>query len=203
MKVYFTSSTAELFKYRKYYYAIRDFLVDENHVLTCDWLKKTEDVIDSGNVELNNIKDIYKSCMTAIDEADVVIIEDTVSNFSTGHQITIALQKQKPVLVLWKGEKHRHFKKMFIHGIESDILEVSQYTLKNYKEIISVFINKYSNSQQRNRFHLVLNNLERNYLDWVQFNQGKSRTKIIRSGLNKIIDEDVEYRKYLGNTSPN
>jgi len=203
MKVYFTSSTAELFKYRKYYYAIRDFLVDENHVLTCDWLKKTEDVIDSGNVELNNIKDIYKSCMTAIDEADVVIIEDTVSNFSTGHQITIALQKQKPVLVLWKGEKHRHFKKVFIHGIESDILEVSQYTLKNYKEIISVFINKYSNSQQRNRFHLVLNNLERNYLDWVQFNQGKSRTKIIRSGLNKIIDEDVEYRKYLGNTSPN
>jgi len=203
MKVYFTSSTAELFKYRKYYYAIRDFLVDENHVLTRDWLKKTEDVIDSGNVELNNIKDIYKSCMTAIDEADVVIIEDTVSNFSTGHQITIALQKQKPVLVLWKGEKHRHFKKMFIHGIESDILEVSQYTLKNYKEIISVFINKYSNSQQRNRFHLVLNNLERNYLDWVQFNQGKSRTKIIRSGLNKIIDEDVEYRKYLGNTSPN
>lgn len=203
MKVYFTSSTAELFKYRKYYYAIRDFLVDENHVLTRDWLKKTEDVIDSGNVELNNIKDIYKSCMTAIDEADVVIIEDTVSNFSTGHQITIALQKQKPVLVLWKGEKHRHFKKMFIHGIESDILEVSQYTLKNYKEIISVFLNKYSNSQQRNRFHLVLNNLERNYLDWVQFNQGKSRTKIIRSGLKKIIDEDVEYRKYLGNTSPN
>ena len=197
MKIYFTCSTAEFLKYKKNYFAIRDFLVSEKHLLTRDWLKKAELRIRDGNVNMTDIKEIYKDCVKAIEDADLIIIEDTISNFSTGHQITLALQKQKPVLVLWKGEKHRHFKNMFIHGIESDKLEISQYTLSNYKEIITAFINKYSNFDIRNRFHLVLNNYERNYLDWAQYSKGKSRTKIIKSSLSRVIEEDENYQNFL------
>jgi hypothetical protein len=135
--------------------------------------------------------------MAAIKEADLVIVEDTVSNFSTGHQITVALQYRKPTLVLWRGEKHKQFKQMFIHGIESDILQVSEYTDENVMKIIRIFIEKYENVDERNRFHLVLNNMERQYLDWAQHSKNKSRTKIIREALKWMIEEDKEYNDYL------
>lgn len=144
-----------------------------------------------------NIKQIYQDCIKSIKEADLVIIEDTISNFSTGHQITVALQSRKPTLVLWQGEKHRQFKQMFIHGIDSDILQVSEYSNKNLYEIIQGFINKYEDALERNRFHLVLNNVERSYLDWAQFTKNKSRTKIIRESLRKLIEGDAEYSNYL------
>jgi len=197
MKIYFTCSTAEFNKYRDQYFLIRNLLVADKHILTRDWLPHTERRLKSGDTEMRDIKEIYRGCITAIREADIVIIEDTVSNFSTGHQITVALQLRKPTLVLWKGKKYRQFKQMFIHGIESDILEVSEYDNGNIVKIIRAFINKYTNANEKNRFHLVLNNTERMYIDWAQFQYGKSRTQIIRKGLRNSIESDVEYKRYL------
>ncbi|MFH1295188.1 MAG: hypothetical protein ABIH84_01245 [bacterium] len=144
-----------------------------------------------------NIKQIYRDCIKSLKEADLVIIEDTVSNFSTGHQITVALQNRKPTLVLWQGKKYRQFNQMFIHGIESDILQVSEYSKENLFDTISIFVSKYENALERNRFHLVLNNVERSYLDWAQFTKNKSRTKVIREALKNGIDADPDYSNYL------
>jgi hypothetical protein len=197
MKVYFSCSTGEYKKHRDWYYKIRDILLKEEHILTRDWLPLTDERIAKGDKELLDIKEIYKLNIEALKNADIVIIEDTVSNFSTGHQITLALQHKKPTLVLWQGQKFRQFKQMFIHGIESDILEVSEYTDGNLHKIIKAFLRKYEKANERNRFHLVLNNVERNYLDWAQFIKNKSRTKVIREALRKEIDGDEEYVEYL------
>lgn len=198
MKIYFTCSTAQFEKYEHLYFLIRDFLVDEGHLLTRDWLPHTANKINKA-IDLSNydVKSIYKQCIKAIREADLVIIEDTVSNFSTGHQITLALEMQKPTLVLWSEKKHKHFNMMFIHGVESDYLEVKEYNENNIKEIIISFINKYEKINQKNRFHLVLNNMERNYLDWGQFKYNKSRTKLIREAIKYSIEKDEGYQKYL------
>jgi hypothetical protein len=197
MKVYYTCSTAEFNKYKNTYFKIRNYLVGQNHVLTRDWLPHTAERLKSKDIDVRDIKDIYKACMKAIRDADVVIIEDTVSNFSTGHQITMSLQLRKPTLVLWEGEKYRQFKQMFIHGIDSDILEIVEYKDATLEEIIHSFLKKYENANEKNRFHLVLNNAERMYLDWAQYKYGKSRTNLIRQGLRKVIEEDEEYKKYL------
>lgn len=196
MKIYFTCSTAELAAYRDSYYAIRDHLVTE-HILTRDWLEETERHMQAGNKELPNIKKIYKACVEAIREAELVIIEDTVSNFSTGHQITLALQMRKPTLVLWQGKKHRHFNQMFIHGIESDLLQVRQYTPHTLTDVLQTFINTYADSPEKNRFHLVLSGRERRYLDWAQFIKHQSRTKVIREALKHTIEHDPDYQEYL------
>lgn len=196
MKIYFSCSTAELAAYRDSYYAIRDYLATE-HVLTRDWLEETERHMQAGNKELPKIKKIYKACVEAIREAELVIIEDTVSNFSTGHQITLALQMRKPTLVLWQGRKHRHFNQMFIHGIESDLLRVVEYTPGTLTSTLQTFINTYADSLEKSRFHLVLSGRERRYLDWAQFVQHKSRTKVIREALKGAIEDDPDYQTYL------
>lgn len=197
MRVYFTCSTAEFNKYRNQYFKIRSLLVDNKYVLTRDWLPHTEKRLQAGDTEVRDIKEIYQACIQAIRNADLVIIEDTVSNFSTGHQITVALQLRKPTLVLWQGKKYRQFKQMFIHGIDSDILEVAEYDEVTLPKIIRAFIKKYSKAHEKNRFHLVLENNERMYVDWAQFKYGKSRTQIIRKGLKKTIEADKEYQEYL------
>ncbi|HRP37480.1 MAG TPA: hypothetical protein PLS50_06765, partial [Candidatus Dojkabacteria bacterium] len=196
MKIYFTASTVEFNRYKKTYFAIRDYLVQENHTLTRDWLKHTGEKINDGDLNVRDIKAIYKKCVLAINQAQLVIIEDTVSNFSTGHQITLALQKQKPTLVLWQGKKHRYFNQMFIHGIDSEHLEIAEYKPNNIEKIITAFINKYQDYNNKTRFNLVLNQYERNYLDWVQFNRGTNRTKIIKTSIDELINNDKEYSKY-------
>lgn len=201
MKVYFSCSTAELAKYGADYHAIRDYLVKNGHILTRDWLDETEQYMNAGNKELN-IKSIYKACVEAIREAELVVIEDTVSNFSTGHQITLALQMRKPTLVLWQGEKHHHFNQMFIHGIESDLLQVAEYTKENLNDILQTFINTYEDKPEKNRFHLILSGRERRYLDWAQFTGNKSRTKVIREALKHTIENDPDYLAYLQHKQP-
>lgn len=202
MKVYFTCSTAELLANRDAYYAIRDYLVGGGHILTRDWLAETEQHTLAGNRELRNIKEIYKLCVEAIREADLAIIEDTVSNFSTGHQITLALQMRKPTLVLWQGKKHRHFNQMFIHGIESELLRVAEYDAQNLTDVLQTFIHTYEDKPEKNRFHLVLSGLERQYLDWAQFVKHDSRTKVIRGALKQAIETDKEYQGYLLHKTP-
>ena len=197
MRVYFTCSTIEFTKRRENYWTTRNYLVGSGHVLTRDWLAEAEVRLQSGQTDLADVKEIYKACVQAIREAELVIIDDTVSNFSTGHQITLALQLRKPTLVLWEGGKSHQFKRMFIHGIESDILELATYTRDTLKNSIETFISKYEASSERNRFHLVLNGMERNYLDWAQYIKGKSRTKVIREALHTTINDDTDYEAYL------
>jgi hypothetical protein len=198
MKIYFTCSTAEFIKYKKNYLDIRDFLIQENHILTRDWLLAARKFITDNKTDLaTNIKKIYDDCIKAINDSEIVIVEDTVSNFSTGHQITVAIQRQKPTLVLWCKPKHKHFNQTFIQGIDSEYLQVSEYNKNNYQDIIKAFIKKYQNASKKTRFHLVVDEVERKYLDWGQFKKHKSRTKLIRESIRKAIDGDQEYQEYL------
>jgi hypothetical protein len=197
MKIYFTCTTAQFDKYKDVYWDMRKFLVDEGHLLTLDWMPEVYKKNEAGVTEVRDIEKIYKNCIDAIWDSEMVIVEDTVSNFSTGHQITIAIKRKKPTLVLWEKDKQRQFNDSFINGIESDFLEVHQYQGQEYKSIIKTFINKYADAKIKNRFHLVLNNVERNYLDWANHKRNKSRTRIIRDALNDVIDHDEEYNEYL------
>lgn len=197
MKVYFTCSTAEFKKYRESYYTIRNYLVKQGYVLTRDWLANADERIYNGNGDFQDVRQVYRACVAAIKEADLVIVEDTVSNFSTGHQITLALRARKPTLVLWREDKHHELNRMFIQGIESDALQLAEYNMGNLEETLAVFIKKYGNMQEESRFNLILNGVERAYLDWVRFTTGKSRTRVIRDVLRERIDHDTDYQRYL------
>lgn len=197
MKIYFTCTTAEFDKHHELYFAIRDYIVEQGHTLTRDWIGETYSRYERKITEIKDVKKVYEESISSLRKADLVIVEDTVSNFSTGHQITLALQARKPTLVLWKGPKHRQFNKMFIHGIDSELLEVAEYTENSFKEIISKFVHKFEKIDQENRFNLVLKSYEREYLDWAKFNRDESRTQVIKKALKQIIDDDKEYQEFL------
>lgn len=197
MKIYFTCTTAEFDKNQQLYFAIRDWIVSQGHTLTRDWLGDTQQRITKNVREVKNIRHIYLDSIRAIRDAEVVIVEDTVSNFSTGHQITLSLQMRKPTLVMWNGKKHRQFNKMFIHGIDSDLLTVVEYNSDNFQNEIQKFLKRYKNISIKTRFNLVINENERAYLDWAQYYKGLSRTKVIRKLLEEKIESDEDYNEYI------
>lgn len=198
MRIFFTCTTAEFLAYKKYYYAIRKYIINEKHILTRDWLLNIKLNPKSLEDKKNGSEKIYNLTMKAADQAEAIIVEDTISNFSTGHIITFALQRKKPVLVLYlKNAKTKYFAKNLLYGINSEYLQISEYSLDNYKKIIRSFLKKYKDANNKNRFHLVLDNVERNYLDWAQYNKNKSRTEIIREAIRNSIKNDKGFQKYL------
>lgn len=200
MKIFFSTTTSQFDKFKHLYYMIRGFLVKEGHILTRDWLQLIRDREEGIEIPKLNAKERYHYVVSALTNTKILIIEDTVSSFSNGHLITLALVKKIPVLVLWHEKlKKKKFKTNFIEGIESDYLEIHKYNEKNYKDIIRGFIKKYTKTGEKNRFHLVLDGIEREYLDWAQYNYKKSRTEVIRGSIRKTIDKDEEYQRYLKN----
>ncbi len=201
MKIFFGASTSRFPEFKDYYTAIRDLLVEDGHVITRDWLNMYK------NDFLNNPKrfdfafekaPVYEAVLKAAMEAEMLIFEDTVSSFSNGHLMTLALQRQKPVLVMWiKGKKKTYLKTSFIHGIKSDYLQISEYSMENYRDVVRSFINKYEKHYQRHRFNLVIDEVEKKYLDWASHKYNKTRTRLIKDAIRSKLEHDDEYKSYL------
>lgn len=139
----------------------------------------------------------YKNTIKAVEEADVIIFENTVPSFSTGHLLTIGLERKKPSLVMWLDTSPWAKRRGFIEGLHAQNLELSSYDRANYKSILHGFLKKYEETCTRHRFNLVVDSVEKRYLDWVNYNRFKSRTTVIRDLIRSAIDHDGEYQKYL------
>ncbi|MCA9383608.1 hypothetical protein KC909_04530 [Candidatus Dojkabacteria bacterium] len=196
MKIFFGCTSEEILKYHEYYSAIRNFLIEEGHTITRDWYPGAYEAAKHGVIDFDQRK-AFSKVIQALEASQVMIVEDTISNFSTGYQITYALQHRKPILVLWTGEKNKHATMTFLHGLPSNYLQISRYDLENYKEIIREFLNKYNEAKNKHRFHLVIDQVEKSYLDFASYNEGKSKTEIIRESIRDRMNADDQYSDYL------
>src|SRR3989304_6765750 len=100
MKVWFGTTTLKFKEYKDYYLRIREHILNSKHELTDDWIGTHGKWLEENPYATRDIKDVYQKVITAIEHADVSIIEFTVPNFSTSHQITYSLSKRKPTLVM-------------------------------------------------------------------------------------------------------
>lgn len=200
MNIWFGTTTKNLSSYQKYYRRIREYLIQSGFVINFDWL---EDAIKYKNEHpkgQRNIKKLYAKVLEAIDQADVSIIEYTVPNFSSSHQITYSLQKRKPTLVL-RLRKDNSFADSYIEALESRLLTIKNYNLKNYKEIIDEFIGFCKIEIGFSRYNIVLENTHKYFLDWAANKYQKSRSQIIRDLISQKMKKDQAYKKYLTSRS--
>lgn len=199
MKVFFACSTSELKKYKNNYLEICKLTKEMGHNLTRDWLDEAIKLIEGGTTTIDR-EDIYSQVADAIMAADVVVIEGTVASFSIGHQITLALLKNKPVLFLQlkeKGKKRGRIKNNFIDGIKSPLLTVVQYTPDELADVLNDFFDK-NGGKHIVKFNIVLTREIENYLNWVSFAHRVNRSEFIRELiLNHMRNDDAKYQKYL------
>ena len=202
MKVHFACSTSELEVYSKNYLDIWSIIREQGHAITRDWIKNavaTFKDYEKGKYKVDRA-DIYNKAIESVLASDFVVIEGTVSSFSIGHQLTLALSKNKPVLFLVyrdAGENKNKLQNSFVHGINSSFLKVAKYSsVEDIKRILIDFFN--NNSSIATKFNIVLNKEIDNYLDWASFYYKMNKSEFIRDIINKHMkEEDANYKNYL------
>jgi hypothetical protein len=197
MKIFFSATTHKIEELGKYYVKIRDHLVSNGNVLVHDWLPNVTEDRKTFSVPDILQPSEYKKAIQAIDDAELLIFETTQPSFSTGHLMTLGIQRKVPILVMWLDDSAWSKRRGMIEGIESEYLELSEYNEDDYKEILDAFINKYGDPQLKHRFNLVLDDAERQYLDWLSYQTFKSRTKLLREMIRCNLEEDAEYSSFL------
>jgi len=196
MKIFFSCTTHKFAENKSNYFAIRDYIVKHGHIITHDWLPKMRPHKKHHGRPQVSPKE-YKRAIEAVEEADVLIFENTVPSFSTGHLLTIGLQLKKPILVMWLDSSPWTKRRGFIESLQAQNLELNSYTADNYTKILHGFLKKYEKAGVRYRFNLVIDPVEKRYLDWVNYNRFTSRTTVIRNLIRAALSEDKNYQEYL------
>lgn len=197
MKVFFGCTTAEFPTYRKHYFAIRNYLKEIGCVVIYDWLDTADEYIKTNQKKGRNIKKIYGKTVKAIIEADAVVIEQTIPNFSSSHQIHFSLLQRKPTLVLRTKKDNKYFSDSYLEAIESSDLTIKQYNLNNYKRIIKEFIGLSSVGNEQGRYNFILEKQHKYYLDWASQRNKRSRSSLVRRAIEKQIKKDKDYKEYI------
>lgn len=202
MKVWFGATSLKIEQNITNYRLINRYLKKKGCIVLFDWIEDAYRYKIANPQGERKIKNVYQQVLTAIDEADITIIEYTIPNFSSSHQIIYSIHKRKPTLVL-RQKRDNSFADSYIEAIESNHLTIRDYNLKNYGEIISQFIGESSIEQGMGRYNIVLENRQKYYLDWASVVYRKSRSETIRNALEWLISKDENYRKYLGEGNGN
>ena len=174
MKVFFTCPTSNLVQRHKKYRTWLNHIKVSEHSIENDW-------IDSAKKFLKrrikgDTKEFYKAKIDAIDKADVIVAESSVKSYGVAHQVSVAISKSKPVLVLID-------KKYSVSNIEA--IKSEWLTQKFYKDDqqaighIDSFLETYKDSKKV-RFHLVMSHKENHHLEKLMKKTNKSKTEIIR-----------------------
>jgi len=197
MKVFFGTTTRELERYIDVYRQIRRELINLNCIILKDWLLETYDFKRKYPKAQRSKERHYKAITNAIKNSDFVVIEFTVPNFSSSHQITYALSRQKPVLVL-RMEKDNSFADSYLEWIDSDLLTIVDYKIENISIVLKEFIGIQKIDSGFKRYNVVLKGRHKYYLDWAQKKQEKSRSEILRNAIDEKMEKDKDFKKYLG-----
>jgi hypothetical protein len=196
MKVWFGCTTFKWPEYRDNYFLLRDYLKELGCIIMGDWIDEVDTNYNQQNKQ-RNIHDIFKNVVTAIDASDAVVIEYTVPNFSSSHQINYALLKRKPTLVMRLHKDNPRFTDSYLEALRSQTLTLKQYSPKTYKAILEEFIGFSKIEQGQQRYNIVLDKKQKYYLDWASEQYNRSRSEIIRSLIDQEITQDTKYHKYI------
>lgn len=196
MNVFFGTTTAQWEKYKQYYFKINKYLKESGFIVPYDWLDGADRFYQTDYKD-RNINEIFRDVINAIDNANAVVIEYTVPNFSSSHQINYALLKKKPTLVMRLNKDNPRFNDSYLEAYQSPYLTIREYTTENYEDIIDEFFGIVEMGLGTSRYNIVLNKKQKHYLDWASSKYKNSRSEIIRELIDKRSAKDTAYRKYL------
>lgn len=197
MKVFFSCSTGNLLDHKDDYLAIVDSIEHNGHTITRDWLRKAVEQTQNGESR-NTRSDLYTKVMSAISQSDAIVFDCTVRSMGIGHQLTYALDKSKPTLLLFKKNSNNN-EDFFITGSKSSFLTIKNYTSKKeIPELVKSFLVK-NLSKPKVRFQLVLDKVQNDFIEWASYRYKRNKSEIIKSAIDRIASEDKDYVKLSRN----
>jgi hypothetical protein len=127
----------------------------------------------------------YKQVLAWIASSDVVVLEVSFpSTLHIGHEITLALDKGKPVVALYK----KGFEPSFFLGLEHEKLLWVEYTDADLEKSLTDSLD-FALQQSDVRFNFFISSQIGIYLDWISKNKRIPRAVYLR----KLIEEEMQH----------
>lgn len=183
MKVYFTASIAGKKHYEKNYCAIVNKLIKKNCQVISDHILKSS----SQKIQLETKAErlaFQEKLEKWINGADCIVAETSFPSISVGYEISLALNRGKPVLIL-----HTHDSmppSLLIHHSD-DKLICEKYTGENLDGIIEDFLN-YVEGKEDSRFIFYLSSELMAFLDKISKNDKIPKSVYLR----RLIEEKMK-----------
>lgn len=186
MKVFFTAPTSNLIEKYPDYSQLIDHIEKLDHQIVGKWIDDAYQNLKSnikGNTDL-----YYREKIEAINRSDIIIADGTEHSIGVSHQITLALQKSKPVLLLISAENKNDNK--YIEAIKSKWLRQRLYNnVDDAKVEISDFLNLYRTGK-KSRFNLVISGEENGFLESRMKTTGRTKTELIRNLIRAAMEDN-------------
>lgn len=154
-------------------------------------------------VDLKSIKkqeggsriDFYKSVDRWIKSSDVFVAEVSFpSSINVGHEMTRALDYEKPVLALYQKGKSP----MFLEGFQNDKFILAEYDPKDkagLERLVKKSIKKLMKATDI-RFNFFISPEISRYLDWVAKYKRIPRSVYLRDLIENEMEENTEYKEF-------
>lgn len=187
MKIYFVASISGKQEYganyQKIFEALKNIGADilSDHVLTTS-------AEQLGGVTAKEEKDFYKQLNNWINEADVIVAEVSHQSTNVGHEVSLALFRNKPVILLHVENKMP----LVFAGINSEKLQLIQYDFNNVEEELRMALD-YASESQDTRFNFFISPNHQNYLNWIAKNRKIPRSVFLRRLINEHMQNNEEY----------
>ncbi len=181
MKVYFTAAIFQKPQFGQAYDSIVRILHELGHDVIHEHITAQSLSVIKVQDDDERAKH-YKKTLKRITESDLVVVEASFpSTLNIGHEISLALEKGKPVIGLYK----KGYDSLFLSASTAEKLYLVEYTDEDLKEMLTAAID-YAKDQSDTRFNFFISPRHVQFLDWV------ARTKKIPRSvyLRRLIEAD-------------
>lgn len=190
MKIYFSASLHQRDQFGDNYKTIIKTLKKMGHKVQHEHI--TDPNIDDRSLKKNTAQDreeYYQQVLKWINQADLVIIEASYpSTLNIGHEISIALEKNKPVVVLYK-KGHESF---LLQGLKSDKLIMLDYAEDKLVGLVKQGVD-YAKEQSDTRFNFFISPEQLNFLDKIAKERRIPRSVFLRRLIEADMDKNPDY----------
>lgn len=193
MKTYFSCSSGEMDEHLKDYNYIRKIIFKHGHSIVADWIDNSFNKKQPKKLSEFEQKNIKEEGIEAINKCNFIIADVSFSSSSVGYQIGYALSKKIPVLCIYSEEFGEKKAPQVIMAIKSPLLILKSYTKDNIDEVIHTF-SKHLPSTKLMKFNFIITPEISKYLEWSAEKRGVSKSDYLRSKLESLIANDLEYR---------
>jgi hypothetical protein len=185
MTLYFSGCLTQKPTFGLFYRQIVHTLEQWHHTVLQD--STQVDLQEAVNKSDSQRVDYYRQVLHWVNQADCVVVECSFpSTLSIGHEISLALDKGKPVIALY----YQDYEPAFLLGLQHPRLFWSDYTEDNITATLEEGL-RFATIQQQIRFNFFITSKHTTFLDDVAQKYNMPRSAYMR----QLIEDDMERRK--------
>lgn len=190
MRIYFTAAISLSEYYGKNYKKIVDVLEKLGHTVIHEHIT-TNTLTKVFNKTKEENSEYYKKTLKEINKADIVVAEVSFpSTINVGHEVSVALEKGKPVVALYVEDKDSPF----FEGINSEMFYYQQYSVSELEAFLPKLLEEVIKHADV-RFNFFISPEIGRYLDWVSKHKKIPRAAFLRSLIEKAMRTEKDFEK--------